>query len=268
VAALTRAAAAALALVGIGFATAPAVSAAKGGATQASALKVSVDKTKVDLKAHRLEVRMSRPAGKVKITVHDESNAVLADEEQDFSGRAGGTPLIVTWNPSSDAAVGKIELRAYGAQGNWVGVEIAPWFVNIPHDDVNFRTDSSDIDAAEVPKVEAAFGKIEEALAKDQASGRMHAGITLYIAGHTDTVGSPTHNFKLSQDRARSIGAWFRKRGVRLPIAYEGYGETALKVRTADNVDEPRNRRADYILSDEPPMFKTTGFRPAWKKIP
>src|SRR6478752_8545824 len=136
-------------------------------AAPAATLKVMVDKTKVDLKAHRLEVKMSRPAGKVKITVYDESNAVLADEEQDFTGRAGGTPLIVTWNPSSDAPVGKIELRAYDAQNNWVGVEIAPWFVNIPHDDVNFKTDSAEIDGPEVPKVEAAFGKIEEALAKD-----------------------------------------------------------------------------------------------------
>src|SRR5678815_4106991 len=111
-------------------------------------------------------------------TVYDESNAVLADEEQDFSGRAGGTPLIVTWNPSSDAAVGKIELRAHDAQGNWVGVEIAPWFVNIPHDDVNFKTDSAAIDGPEGPKGGAAFAKIEEARAQDTASGRMHAGIT------------------------------------------------------------------------------------------
>jgi len=266
VARLTRAAVAAFALIGIGAATAPVARAAKG-ATQASALKVMVDKTKVDLKAHRLEVKMSRPAGKVKITVYDESNAVLADEEQDFSGRAGGTPLIVTWNPSSDAPVGKIELRAYDAQGNWVGVEIAPWFVNIPHDDVNFKTDSSEIDAPEVPKVEAAFGKIEEALAKDAAAGRMHAGITLYIAGHTDTVGNPTHNFKLSQERARSIAAWFRKRGVKIPISYEGFGETSLAVKTADNIDEIKNRRADYVLSDGPPTLSNT-FRPSWKRIP
>lgn len=268
-AALTRAAVAAFALVGFGLATAPAAPAAKGAATQpsASALKVMVDKSRVDLKAHRLEVKMSRPAGKVKITVYDESNAVLADEEQDFSGRAGGTPLIVTWNPSSDAPVGKIELRAYDAQGNWVGVEIAPWFVNIPHDDVNFNTDSAEIDGPEVPKVEAAFAKIEEALAKDNASGRMHAGITLYIAGHTDTVGSPTHNFKLSQDRARSIAAWFRKRGVKIPISYEGFGETSLAVKTADNVDEVKNRRADYVLSDGPPTLSNT-FKPSWKRIP
>jgi len=252
-------------MAGLAAAATPAL-AAKAG-TPASALKVQVDKTKVDMKAHRLEVKMSRPAGKVKIKVYDESNAVLADDEQDFSGRAGGTPLIVTWTPSSDEPVGKIAVRAYDAQGNWVGVEIAPWFVNIPHDDVNFKTDSSEIDAPEVPKVEAAFAKIEEALAKDSAAGRMHAGITLYIAGHTDTVGSPTHNFKLSQDRARSIAAWFRKRGVKIPISYEGFGETSLAVKTADNIDEVKNRRADYVLSDGPPTLSNT-FRPSWKRIP
>ena len=255
-----------LALAGV-MTVARSAAAAKSGAAPASALKVQVDKSKVDMKAHRLEVKMSRPAGKVKITVYGESNAVLADDEQDFTGRAGGTPLIVTWTPSSDEPVGKIAVRAYDAQGNWVGVEIAPWFVNIPHDDVNFKTDSAEIDAPEVPKVEAAFAKIEEALAKDSAAGRMHAGITLYIAGHTDTVGSPSSNLKLSQDRARSIAGWFRKRGVKLPIAYEGFGETSLAVKTADNIDEVKNRRADYVLSDGPPTLSNT-FRPSWKRIP
>ena len=95
----------------------------------------------------------------------------------------------------------------------------------------------------------------------------MHPGITLYIAGHTDTVGNNGSNLKLSQDRARSIAAWFRKRGVRLPISFEGFGETSLAVRTADNVDEVRNRRVDYVLSDGPPNY-SAGFRPSWKKIP
>ena len=55
------------------------MAAAAKAAAPASTLKVAVDKSKVDMKAHRLEVKMSRPAGKVKITVYDESNAVLAD---------------------------------------------------------------------------------------------------------------------------------------------------------------------------------------------
>jgi outer membrane protein OmpA-like peptidoglycan-associated protein len=262
--AIGQVAVAAVAFAGLIAAARPA---AAGKAAPASALKVAVDKTKVDMKAHRLEVKMSRPAGKVKITVYGESNAVLADDEQDFTGRPGGTPLIVTWNPSSDEPVGKIAVRAYDAQGNWVGVEIAPWFVNIPHDDVNFRTDSSDIDAPEAPKLEAAFAKIQEALNKDAAAGRMHAGITLYIAGHTDTVGSSTHNFKLSQDRARSISGWFRKRGVKIPISYEGFGETTPVVKTADNIDEVRNRRADYVLSDGSPTLSSS-FHASWKRIP
>jgi len=175
------------------------VAAAAGG----SQLKIQVDKTKVDLKVHRLEVKMSHPPSKVKIEVFSESGGSLADEEHDFSGRGAGTPLIVTWNPSSDAPVGKIAVRAYDTRDNWVGVELFPWFVPIPHEDVNFRTGSSDIDAAEVPKLEAAYAKLEEVLAKDKQHGSSHAGITLHIAGHTDTVGSPSSNLKLSQDRAR-----------------------------------------------------------------
>ena len=241
---------------------APTVAAAAG-----SPLKVQVEKSKVDLKAHRLEVKMSRPAGKVKIQVFADSEAVLADEEQDFSGRPAGAPLIVSWTPSSDSAVARIEIHAYDAQGNWVGVELAPWFVPIPHEDVNFRTGSSDIDEPEAPKLEAAFAKLQDVLAKDAAHGRMHPGITLYIAGHTDTVGTAAHNLKLSQDRARSIAAWFRKRGVKLPISFEGFGETSLEVKTADNVDEPRNRRVDYVLSDGPPQY-SAAFKPSWKRIP
>ena len=260
-----------LALAGLTAAAPPAL-AAKVGGTPASALKVQVDKTKVDMKAHRLEVKMSRPAGKVKIKVYDESNAVLAEDEQDFSGRAGGTPLIVTWNPSSDAPVGKIELRAYDAQGNWVGVEIAPWFVNIPHDDVNFKTDSSEIDAPEVPKVEAAFGKIEEALAKDAAAGRMHAGITLYIAGHTDTVGPPDKNRALSLARTRAIASYLRKKGVAVPIVVAGFGEDVLKRKTPDNTDERANRRADYVLgpaAGAPPFGGPyLQARADWKALP
>lgn len=237
-------------------------------AAKASPLVVQVEKSKVDFKQHRLELKMSRPAGKVKITVYSESDAVIADEEHDFSGRPPLAPLIVTWSPSGDAPVARIELRAYDAQDMWSSVELFSWYVPIQHEDVNFATGSADIAPAEAPKLEEAFKKLEEILAKDRAHGRQHPGLTFYIAGHTDTVGGDASNLKLSHARARSIAGWFRKRGVRIPIAFEGFGETALAVRTADGVDEIRNRRADYILADDPPPVKTTGFRPAWKRIP
>jgi outer membrane protein OmpA-like peptidoglycan-associated protein len=243
----------------------PAASASAPSGKTASPLRVLVDKSKVDLKEHRLELKMSREAGKVSLVVTGESGATLAEEEQDFSGRPAGSPLIVSWTPSSDEAVARIELRATDAFGYYAGVALSPWFVAIPHEDVVFRTHSADIDDPEKPKLEQAFTRLGEILAKDK--DREHRTLTLFIAGHTDTVGSDSHNLKLSQARARSIAGWFRKRGVRVPIAYEGFGESAPAVKTADQVDEPRNRRVDYILSDDEPSMKTTGFRPAWKRI-
>jgi outer membrane protein OmpA-like peptidoglycan-associated protein len=227
-------------------------------------IKLQVDKAKVDLKQHRLEVKMWPRSGKISLAVVGQSGATLAEEEQDFADRPAGAPLILTWTPSSDEEVAKITIRA-GDERGYIGVELTPWSVMIPHDDVIFRTDSSDIDAAEVPKLEAAFARLGDILAKDKE--KKYRSITLFIAGHTDTVGDSGYNLKLSRERARAIAAWFRHRGARVALAFEGFGETALAVSTADGVDEPRNRRVDYILSNDEPVMKTTGYRPAWKRL-
>src|SRR5260221_10087974 len=248
---LALASLAAMLLAGLAVSLARVSSARAAG----SPLRVQVEKSKVDLKEHHLEVKMSHPPGKVKITVVGESGTILADEQHDFAGHAAGAPLVVTWSPASDEAVATIDVVAYDAQGAWVGVQISPWFVAIPHEDVSFKTDKAEIEDSEAPKLEAAFAKLGEVLAKDAAHGKQHAGITLFIAGHTDTVGNAGYNLKLSLARARAIAAWLRKRGAHMPIAYEGFGESAPAVKTADNVDEPKNRRADYVLSDEPPRY-------------
>ena len=72
--------------------------------------------------------------------------------------------------------------------------------------------------------------------------------VRLFIAGHTDTVGGNDKNRKLSLARAKAIASYFRKKGIKIPIAFAGFGEEVLKVKTADNTDERANRRADYVL--------------------
>jgi outer membrane protein OmpA-like peptidoglycan-associated protein len=80
----------------------------------------------------------------------------------------------------------------------------------------------------------------------------------LYIAGHTDTVGPSAKNRKLSLDRALAIASYFRKKGLKIPIAFAGFGEEVLKVKTPDNTDERANRRVDYVIgpADGAPPFK------------
>jgi len=240
----------------------PATSAAAPAPTR-SGLDILIDKSKVDLKEHRLEVKMNRVAAKVTIKVYDESGVVLADQEQEFPGARPGSPLVVTWSPSSDATVARIEVFAYDEDGAYKGIAIIPWSVSIPHEEVNFRHDSADIDDPEKPKLEASFVKVTEAVASHRELGK----IALFIAGHTDTVGASAYNLQLSRARAQAIASWFRRRGLKIPIAFEGFGESALLVKTADEVDEPRNRRVDYILSVDEPVMKTTGFRPGWRRV-
>jgi len=235
------------------------------GIARGSVFRVEVDKSHA-LDDHQMVIRMSRPPGKVMLTVKTEEGAIIADIQEDFTGRSAGSPLTVKWEQEKDQPVGSIQIRMYDRDEHFIDQEYSAWYVPIPHEEVNFRTDSSDIDASEVPKLDAAFGKVQEVLSLDKA--REHKNLTLYVVGHTDTVGDAGHNLKLSQARAQSLARWFRQRGVRIPIAFEGFGETALKVQTPDQTDEPRNRRADYVIADDaPPMKSTGGFKPAWHRI-
>lgn len=212
-------------------------------------VKVSIDRSKVDLPGHKLEVTLSRPADKIHLKVQGESGTVLDEKDIPFSGAAPGTVLSCSWTPSSDEAVARIEVIGYSTDGYWSGVALTPWKAEVPHEEVNFATDSDVIRESEVPKLQASLAAIRTIVSKHTDFGP----ITLYVVGHTDTVGTAEHNFALSQRRARSIGTWFRQHGLQVPIAFEGFGEASPRVRTADEVDEPQNRRVDYVIAVEPP---------------
>jgi len=241
----------------------PSLSRAEGGHRATPAPQIQIDKSKVDLANHRLEMRLSQPPADVEIVVTADSGEELASDRHDFTGRPAGSPLIVTWTPSSDAPAARIELRAHDTAGGFAGMAIVSWSVSIPHEEVVFKTDSAEIMESERPKLEASLQQISAAVAKHKDE---FGHPTLFIAGHTDTVGGNAYNLKLSQARAQSIARWFKGHGLRIAVAYEGFGESALAVKTADNVDEPRNRRVDYILSVEDPALRATGFHPSWKR--
>ncbi len=71
------------------------------------------------------------------------------------------------------------------------------------------------------------------------------------IYGFTDTTGSPATNQRLSEQRARAVADYLTARGVaRSRVETRGFGEDRayLRVPTADNVDEPRNRRVEIKI--------------------
>jgi hypothetical protein len=69
------------------------------------------------------------------------------------------------------------------------------------------------------------------------------------IVGHTDTLGSNEYNQTLSVNRAASVGSYLSQSGLPATrIREDGRGERELAVRTADNVNESRNRRVDIVI--------------------
>jgi outer membrane protein OmpA-like peptidoglycan-associated protein len=226
-------------------------------------LEISIDKNKdIDVAGRRLGFRLNHPIAKVNLRVLMDSGRFAFDGDVAFAGEAAGTPLEVRW-PEAPGRVFRIDLKAWDTSNYFRGVTMTPWQLDVPHEEVNFASGSFEIPHPEQGKLESSFAKVNEGV---ERFGTL-AKVQLYIAGHTDTVGTNESNRTLSLSRARAIGQYFRKKGLKIPIFVEGFGEEALLVSTRDESDEPRNRRAEYIIATENPTTKNTPFVPRWQRL-
>ncbi|MFP2932317.1 OmpA family protein [Pyxidicoccus sp. 3LG] len=225
-------------------------------------LSVAVRKEDVDVAGRKLRLTMTRPAKRVELTVLMDTGEKAFQGEVPFKGEPAGTPLELTW-PAAEGRVMKISLRAFDTAEFYAGVDLFPWQVDIPHEEVNFASGSADVPAGERGKLDKSHGLITDALRK---YGRF-ATLRLYVLGHTDTVGASADNRELSLKRARSLAAWFRKRGLKVPVFYEGFGEESPAVATPDETAEAGNRRAEYIIAVEDPTLQHAPYPPRWRKL-
>lgn len=83
-----------------------------------------------------------------------------------------------------------------------------------------------------------------EALRAFAARVRARPAPELLVVGHTDTVGGAAFNERLGLARAQAVAVVLEAEGVTpLSLTLQSRGERMPAVRTADEVDEPRNRR-------------------------
>jgi len=86
-------------------------------------------------------------------------------------------------------------------------------------------------------------------LSEAASAAKSQGSASVKIVGHTDTVGSPKYNQRLSECRANAAKTSLVSKGI--PdgaISTTGKGETELLVQTGDSVKEPQNRRATVDL--------------------
>ena len=77
--------------------------------------------------------------------------------------------------------------------------------------------------------------------------------ITLEIQGHTDNVGQPGYNKKLSQQRADSVRQYLVAHGTEVPrLRSTGYGQTQPIVPNTTDSNRQLNRRVQFIRTEGP----------------
>jgi outer membrane protein OmpA-like peptidoglycan-associated protein len=71
----------------------------------------------------------------------------------------------------------------------------------------------------------------------------------IHIIGHTDRVGTDSHNLKLSSRRANFVRDFLTSKGIESSVLFVSFqGESRPLVYTEDEVAEPLNRRVEVMI--------------------
>ena len=71
----------------------------------------------------------------------------------------------------------------------------------------------------------------------------------IHIVGHTDRVGTDSHNLKLSSRRANFVRDFLISKGIKSSVLFVSFqGESMPLVYTEDEIAEPLNRRVEVII--------------------
>jgi outer membrane protein OmpA-like peptidoglycan-associated protein len=225
-------------------------------------LKVSVGAGGFSLNQRYVRLSSSRPLVRVELELRDAQGKTLGKVERALSGALPDGRFEARWDPVA-GSIAKVLATGHDGEGFWASVEIVPFAIFIPHDEVVFETAKAVVRRSETPKLDATLERIHDAIRKNAEV----EDLRLYVAGYTDTVGGREYNLRLSERRARSIARYFRKKGLRIPIFYQGFGKEVLAVKTPDQTPEERNRRALYLLANHTPEISRHFPRADWKRV-
>ena len=223
----------------------------------AGPLKMSFLTEQSSLEEGLLTFKANRGLREVELKAYGDEGQSLWEDKVEIKPK--GALQVATFNTREEIPR-RLELKVYDPYGFWQTVRVVRWYAEIPHEDVLFTSGSAEIQSSESAKMRDALDAVNQELDKfREAMGDPNASVDLqlYVAGYTDTVGQPQDNAKLSTQRARSIAQYFRVKGIQIQILYSGFGERGLLVETPDSTDEPKNRRALYVIANTPPQGAT-----------
>ncbi len=126
------------------------------------AIAMKIMKKDVNLEEHYLELTLNQPAGKVDLQVVGDNGKQVYKDATQFDGESAGTRLRVEWEQPAGVAVLKLNIRAWSVFGFWTGMEVTPFEIEIPHEDVVFGTGKWAITPEQAPKIDRTLSLLAE----------------------------------------------------------------------------------------------------------
>lgn len=205
----------------------------------------------VDLADGRISFQATGQVQGVELVLIGEQERVLYQRTIRMD-RPGNRPTEFRFDPPTVPVV-QARVTAFDDLDFKTVVSFEPVVIEVPHEEVNFAFDSSDIAPDQEPKLRRTLDEAHKALDKLGTQVKFR----LYVAGYTDTVGSREYNLNLSDARAASIASWMRAHDIRVPVCSQGFGEDVPAVETPDETPEPANRRSLFVLAGQGPMTRS-----------
>ncbi len=189
--------------------------------------------------------------------------------EKKVSRTAGGAVIGGTLGYLLGGVVGGDTARIIGAGiGGSAGAVIGKQFDD-QIKELDEQTEGSGVDVEEVGDQDAILVRLPDGVTFASGSADINPGFyetlntvadslikypnsLIDVYGFTDTTGSNALNQRLSEQRADAVANYLVGRGVsRSRIETKGFGEdyASLRVKTADGVAEPLNRRVEIKIT-------------------
>lgn len=81
--------------------------------------------------------------------------------------------------------------------------------------------------------------------------------LSVQVGGHTDSLGSPAYNLKLSQGRANSVKSYLVSKGVNAAnLEAKGFGESTPIADNKTEEGRAENRRVEFVVVNKPANVK------------
>jgi OmpA-OmpF porin, OOP family len=163
------------------------------------------------------------------------------------TGNDGKTKILLPEGDTYD-----VKYRDFTEQVNYSKVEIPTklgvftYQLNIKFEpdkvftlkDVHFDTGKATITSSSFPSLNELVGAL-----------KAKPTMTIEIAGHTDNVGTPEANQKLSQDRANSVKQYLISKGIATNrLIAKGYGDTQPVADNDNEEGRKQNRRTEVRI--------------------